>query len=202
VLRPSKGIEAGASGNRSTARTASACSVSFVDFASETNTPRLDSRYQDNDLGQSFRKLMDAIRQVLSMVLEQHAVDLLLQQRQYGIQVSPPAGSQLARQMPLRARRQRRLRFEELRAPAFALEKSVPLAHRRLVTCILPATKVKPLPVAPAAIPLPLGQDYFALELSSESWVATERSGGFAFHVSVSYAGLSLEILGYQELTS
>ena len=58
-------------------------------FSSETKRPRLEGRYLHSDQGMSFRKLMDAIRQVLSMVLEQHAIEMLLQQRQYGIQVSP-----------------------------------------------------------------------------------------------------------------
>ena len=54
-------------------------------FSSESKRPRLDGRYQHSAQGASFRKLMDAIRRVLSMVLEQHAIELLLQQRQYGI---------------------------------------------------------------------------------------------------------------------
>lgn len=58
-------------------------------FGSESKRPRLDSRYQHSDQGASFRRLMEAIRQVLSMVLEQHAIELPLQARQYGILVSP-----------------------------------------------------------------------------------------------------------------
>ena len=58
-------------------------------FSGDSKRPRLDSRYSHADQGASFRKLMDAIRQVLSMVLEQHAIELILQARQYGIIVSP-----------------------------------------------------------------------------------------------------------------
>src|SRR5690606_11273918 len=39
-------------------------------FATESKRPRLDGRYQHSHQGASFRTLMDAIRQVLSMVLE------------------------------------------------------------------------------------------------------------------------------------
>jgi len=50
-------------------------------FSSDSKRPRLDSRYSHADQGASFRKLMEAIRQVLSMVLEQHAIELILQAR-------------------------------------------------------------------------------------------------------------------------
>ena len=58
-------------------------------YSSESKRPKHDSYYQHSDQGQSFRKLMDAIRQVLSMVLEQHAVELPLQERQYGVNACP-----------------------------------------------------------------------------------------------------------------
>src|SRR3546814_14118696 len=38
-------------------------------FSSESKRPRLAGRYQHSDQGASFRKLLDAIRHLLSMVL-------------------------------------------------------------------------------------------------------------------------------------
>jgi type VI secretion system protein ImpJ len=163
-------------------------------FASETKRPRLDSRYQHNDLGQSFRKLMDAIRQVLSMVLEQHAVELVLQQRQYGIQVSPLQDHTLLGSASFVLAASADCDSEELRKRLPSHLKIGPVERiRQLVNLHLPGIKVKPLPVAPRQIPFHSGKTYFALELSSEELSQLERSGGFAFHVSGEFTGLELK---------
>ncbi len=162
-------------------------------FASESKRPRLDSRYQHNDLGQSFRKLMDAIRQVLSMVLEQHAVELALQQRQYGIQVSPLQDHKLLGSASFVLAASADCDPEELRRRLPAHLKIGPVERiRQLVNLHLPGIKVKPLPVAPRQIPFHSGKTYFALELSAEELSQLERSGGFAFHVSGEFSGLEL----------
>ena len=162
-------------------------------FASETKRPRLDSRYQHNDLGQSFGKLMDAIRQVLSMVLEQHAVELTLQQRQYGIQVSPLQDHKLLGSASFVLAASADCDSEELRRRLPAHLKIGPVERiRQLVNLHLPGIKVKPLPVAPRQIPFHSGKTYFALELNAEELSQLERSGGFAFHVSGDFSGLAL----------
>lgn len=163
-------------------------------FASDTKRPRLDGRYQHNDLGQSFRKLMDAIRQVLSMVLEQHAVELVLQQRQYGIQVSPLQDHTLLGSASFVLAASADCDSEELRKRLPSHLKIGPVERiRQLVNLHLPGIKVKPLPVAPRQIPFHSGKTYFALELSSEELSQLERSGGFAFHVSGDFIGLELK---------
>ncbi|HDZ58013.1 MAG TPA: type VI secretion system baseplate subunit TssK [Pseudomonas xinjiangensis] len=163
-------------------------------FASETKRPRLDSRYQHNDQGLSFRKLLDAIRQVLSMVLEQHAVELPLQQRQYGIQVSPLHDHKLLGSASFVLAAQAQCDSEELRKRLPAHLKIGPVERiRQLVNLHLPGIKVKPLPVAPRQIPFHAGKTYFALELSSEELAQLEHSGGFAFHVSGEFSGLELK---------
>jgi type VI secretion system protein ImpJ len=162
-------------------------------FASDSKRPRLDSRYQHNDLSQSFRKLMDAIRQVLSMVLEQHAVELALQQRQYGIQVSPLQDHTLLGSASFVLAASADCDCEELRRRLPAHLKIGPVERiRQLVNLHLPGIKVKPLPVAPRQIPFHSGKTYFALELSAEELSQLERSGGFAFHVSGEFTGLEL----------
>ena len=163
-------------------------------FSSESKRPRLDSRYQHSDQGLSFRKLMDAIRQVLSMVLEQHAIELALQQRQYGIQVSPLHDHQLLGSASFVLAASAQCDSEELRTRLPAHLKVGPVERiRQLVNLHLPGIRVKPLPVAPRQIPFHAGKSYFALELNSEELAQLERSGGFAFHVSGEFAGLELK---------
>lgn len=163
-------------------------------FSSESKRPRLDGRYLHTDQGASFRKLMDAIRQVLSMVLEQHAIEMLLQQRQYGIQVSPLHDHKLLGTSSFVLAASAQCDSEELRQRLPAHLKVGPVERiRQLVNLHLPGIKVKPLPVAPRQIPFHSGKTYFALELSSEELAQLERSGGFAFHVSGDFTGLELK---------
>lgn len=163
-------------------------------FSSETKRPRLEGRYLHSDQGGSFRKLMDAIRQVLSMVLEQHAIELLLQQRQYGIQVSPLHDHKLLGTSSFVLAASAECDSEELRSRLPAHLKIGPVERiRQLVNLHLPGIKVKPLAVAPRQIPFHSGKTYFALELNSEELAQLERSGGFAFHVSGELTGLELK---------
>lgn len=118
-------------------------------FSSESKRPRLDSRYQHSDQGASFRKLMEAIRQVLSMVLEQHAIELVLQARQYGIIVSPLHDHKLLGSASFVLAASANCDSEELRHRLPAHLKVGPVERiRQLVNLHLPGIKVKPLPVA------------------------------------------------------
>lgn len=163
-------------------------------FSGESKRPRLDGRYQHGDQGLSFRKLMDAIRQVLSMVLEQHAIELALQQRQYGIRVSPLHDHKLLGTSTFVLAASAQCDSEELRSRLPAHLKVGPVERiRQLVNLHLPGIRIKPLPVAPRQIPFHAGKTYFALELSSEELSQLEGSGGFAFHVSGEFPGLELK---------
>lgn len=163
-------------------------------FSGESKRPRLDGRYQHGDQGLSFRKLMDAIRQVLSMVLEQHAIELALQQRQYGIRVSPLHDHKLLGTSTFVLAASAQCDSEELRSRLPAHLKVGPVERiRQLVNLHLAGIRIKPLPVAPRQIPFHAGKTYFALELSSEELAQLEGSGGFAFHVSGEFPGLELK---------
>jgi type VI secretion system protein ImpJ len=163
-------------------------------FATENKRPRLEGRYQHSDQVLSFRALMDAIRQVLSMVLEQHAIELLLQQRQYGVQVSPLHDQQLLDTSSFVLAASAECDSETLRQRLPAHLKVGPVEQiRQLVNLHLPGIRIKPLPVAPRQIPFHTGKTYFALELTSEDREQMKRSGGFAFHVSGDFSGLEMK---------
>ncbi|WP_137806629.1 type VI secretion system baseplate subunit TssK [Pseudomonas sp. G(2018)] len=163
-------------------------------FSSESKRPGLDSRYEHSDQGTSFRKLMEAIRQVLSMVLEQHAVELPMQARQYGIIVSPLHDHKLLGSASFVLAASAQCDGEELRHRLPTHLKVGPVESiRQLVNLHLPGIKVRPLPVAPRQIAFHANKTYFILELSSEYQTQLERSGGFAFHVSGEFAELELK---------
>ena len=121
-------------------------------------------------------------------------VELLLQQRQYGIQVSPLQDHSLLGNASFVLAASADCDSEELRKRLPSHLKIGPVERiRQLVNLHLPGIKVKPLPVAPRQIPFHSGKTYFALELSSEELSQLERSGGFAFHVSGEFTGLELK---------
>ncbi|MBF4555730.1 type VI secretion system baseplate subunit TssK [Pseudomonas sp. p50] len=163
-------------------------------FSSDSKRPRLDSRYQHSDQGASFRKLMEEIRQVLSMVLEQHAIELELQARQYGIIVSPLNDHTLLGSASFVLAASAHCDPEDLRHRLPAHLKVGPVESiRQLVNLHLPGIKVRPLPVAPRQIAFHASKTYFILDFSAEDQAQLERSGGFAFHVSGEFAELELK---------
>lgn len=163
-------------------------------FSSESKRPRLDGRYLHADQGASFRQLLEALRQVLSMVLEQHAIELPLQQRQYGVRVSPLHDHRLLGSAAFVLAASAQCDPEELRArlPAH-LKVGAVERIRQLVNLHLPGIRVRPLPVAPRQIPFHAGKTYFAVEPAAEELAQLEHSGGFAFHVSGELPGLELK---------
>lgn len=163
-------------------------------FTGETKRPRLEYYYMHSDQGLCYRKLMEGLRQILSMVLEQHAIELILQKRAYGILVSPLHDHNMLSNAKFI------LAANASCDPSF-LQKNLP-AHlkvgpveriRQLVNLHLPGVVVKSLPVAPRQIPFHSGKTYFALDLSSDDLAQFESSGGFAFHVSGSFENLELK---------
>ncbi len=162
-------------------------------FATDNKRAQLAVHYQHGDQGASFRGLMGGIRTVLSLVLEQHAIELPLQQRQYGVLVCPVSDLKLLGAATFILAATAQCDSEELRhrLPAH-LKIGTVERIRELVNLHLAGIRVKPLPVAPRQIPFHAGKTYFMLELSARDITQLEQSGGFAFHASGQFAELQL----------
>ena len=162
-------------------------------FASDSKRANLEVRYLHGDQGASFRGLMAGLRTVLSMVFEQQALELALQQRQYGVMVCPVADRKLLGTATFILAVAAQCDSEELRHRLPAHLKIGPVERiRELVNLHLAGIKVKPMPVAPRQIPFHAGKTYFMLELSARDVVQLEQSGGFAFHVGGEFTELEL----------
>ncbi|RMT78515.1 type VI secretion system baseplate subunit TssK [Pseudomonas viridiflava] len=163
-------------------------------FGTQSKRPLLDGQYQHSDQGATFGKVMHAIRQVLSMVLEQHATELALQKRQYGVLVSPRVDPQMLGSVFFVLAASAQCEAEELRhrLPSNLKVGSVE-SIRELVTLHLPGIRIRPLPVAPRQIPFHSKKTYFILELNDNEQAQVATSGGFAFHVSGEFSGLELQ---------
>jgi len=162
-------------------------------FSSGSRRPEFVPAYRHGDQGGSFRVLMVKVRQLLSMVLEQHAIELSLEPRHYGILVSPLVDSELIGSATFVIAASAGCGREQLRQrlPAH-LKVGTVEGIRDLVNLHLPGIRVTPLPVAPRQIPFDSSQTYFSLEPNAQELAQLARSGGFAFHPSGELGELEL----------
>jgi type VI secretion system protein ImpJ len=151
--------------------------------------------YDHDDPNKCFAPLMDDLRQSLSMVMEQSAIAIELQNRNYGVRVAiiPDVELQRTAQFVLAVSAQ--LPGDALRA-RFPTQVKIGTVERirDLVNLQLPGVPLRPLPVAPRQIPYHAGYNYFELETrGNEMWKQLESSGGLAMHIAGEFPGLELE---------
>ena len=151
--------------------------------------------YDHDNPSRCFAPLMDDLRQSLSMVMEQTAIPIELQDRKYGVRVAiiPDLELQRTAQFVLAVAAQ--LPGDALRA-RFPTQVKIGTVEkiRDLVNLQLPGVPLRPLPVAPRQIPYHAGYNYFELETrGNEMWKQLENSGGLAMHIAGDFPGLELE---------
>ena len=151
--------------------------------------------YQHDELAPCFRAVMTDLRQSLSMVLEQTAMPIELQDRKYGVRVAIIADVEMQRSAQFVLAVNAQMPSEALRARFPTQVKIGPAERiRDLVNLQLPGVTVRPLPVAPRQIPYHAGFNYFELDTrNNELWKQLESSGGLAMHMAGEFPGLELE---------
>lgn len=166
--------------------------ASWLAFASEltTWTPQRfpDGSlpvYDHDELAWCFGKLMLMLRQGLSQVLEENAIQLPLTERSHGLNVATVPDSAMVRA---------NVPGEALQTHFPAQMKVAPVTKiRDLVQLQLPGMVLRAMPVAPPQIPWHAGYSYFELEKGSELWQEMEKSGTFALHLAGDFPGLAME---------
>jgi type VI secretion system protein ImpJ len=161
----------------------------------EKRRPPPFPEYLHDDQQRCFRAVMDDLRQSLSMVMEQTAIPIELQDRKYGIRVAIIPDLELQRTAMFVLAVAAQLPGEALRARFPTQTKIGPVERiRDLVNLQLPGVGLRPLPVAPRQIPYHAGFNYFELDTrSNELWKQLESSGGLAMHIAGEFPGLELE---------
>jgi type VI secretion system protein ImpJ len=162
-------------------------------FTAKSRRPVNFPAYQHDDLQGTFTPLMQELRQSLSMVFEQNAIQLPLQERKYGIRVSPITDRALLKSASFVLAVNADVPAEILRS-RFPTQAKVGTVEniRELVNLQLPGIRLNPLPVAPRQIPYHAGFVYFELDRNSDYWKPLENSGGFAFHVGGEFPGIDM----------
>jgi type VI secretion system protein ImpJ len=163
-------------------------------FTEARKRPAAFPTYKHDDLQATFRPVMAALRQSLSAVLEQNAVQIPLQERKFGIRVGPISDRTLVASGTWVLAVKAQMPAEALRRGFPNLVKIGPVEQiRELINVALPGVAVRALPVAPRQLPYYAGTTYFELDRSSPYWAALGRSGGIAIHVTGDVPGLEIE---------
>lgn len=150
--------------------------------------------YRHHDLQASFVPLMDELRQLLSMVLEQNAIQIPLSKPKFGVYAARRPDVALLDSAVFVLAVNAQVPPETLRNQFPPQVKIGPAEDiQQLVRAALPGISIHPLPVAPRQIPFHTGFSYFELNKQSELWKKMSASGGFAIHIGGNFPGLELE---------
>lgn len=162
-------------------------------FTQSRRAPDLP-RYLHDDLATTFGLALARAREQLSTVSEEPATRLPLQERRYGVYVTPIADRTLIGSARFVLSVAADVPPEVLRTRFPKQAKVGPVEDiRELVTVQLPGIGLTPMPVAPRQVPYHAGSVYFELDKSAELWSKMHASAAFGWHVSGDYPGLRLE---------
>ncbi|MBD9354522.1 type VI secretion system baseplate subunit TssK [Methylomonas albis] len=163
-------------------------------FYRQTKRPAVLPEYRHDDLRICFIPLIDELRRLLSMVLEQNAIQIPLTKHSQAVYYSGRPDVKLLEQAIYILAANAQVSSEMLRTHFPPQVKIGPVEEiTQLVTAALPGISIHPLPVAPRQLPYHAGCSYFELDKQSPYWKKMMDSGGFAFHIGGNFPGLELE---------
>lgn len=151
-------------------------------------------RYNHDDPAAAFEPLMLQLRQHLSMIIEENAVQIALTQRSHGLYVASVADPGILTGFGFVLAVSAKVPAETIRSQFPARMKIAPVNRiRDLVQLQLPGIGLKSMPVAPREIPWHAGYTYFELDKAGDLWAQMEKSKVFALHVAGEFPDLKME---------
>ncbi|MGE7990117.1 type VI secretion system baseplate subunit TssK [Pseudomonas sp. NPDC089554] len=167
------------------------------ELATFTDTEKRASRYpayRHDALAETFAPLLLDLRRTLATVIDARAIQIPLEERQFGIRVAVLPERALLGSATFVLAVHAQMPSEALRAgfpPQVKLGSVEKI--RDMVNLQLPGIGLRPLPVAPRQLPFHAGYSYFELDRSSEYWQQLNQSAGFALHVAGTFPGLQMQ---------
>ena len=145
--------------------------------------------------------LVQRLRDLLSLVVDQPAIRIELQERQLGVRVAIVNDVDLFRTAQFVIAIKADMPSETVRTRLPSQIKIGPVERiREFVNLHLPGVPVMGLPVAPQQIPFHAGFCYFELDQGSEFWRPLPRSGGLALHIAGDFPGMQVELWAIRDL--
>jgi type VI secretion system protein ImpJ len=164
-------------------------------FSSDARHPPEFPLYRHVDLAGTFTPVVEALRRMLSIVLERNALQIDLADRGRGVRLGVFPDAELARTSNFVLAVNAQLPSDQLRQRFPTQSKLGPADRLRdLVNLQLPGVALRLLPTAPRQLPFHAGFHYFELDRGGELWKQIERSGSLALHVAGEFPGLELEL--------
>jgi type VI secretion system protein ImpJ len=150
--------------------------------------------YRHGALAETFAPLMIDLRRSLASVIDARAVQIPLEERQFGIRVAVVPDPQLLRSATFVLAVHAQMPAEAVRS-GFPPQVKIGSVEkiRDLVNLQLPGIGLRPLPVAPRQLPFHAGFTYFELDRASDYWQQLTNSAGFAMHVAGAFPGLEMQ---------
>ncbi|WP_340615740.1 type VI secretion system baseplate subunit TssK [Xenorhabdus entomophaga] len=151
-------------------------------------------RYDHDNLTQCFNQLMLQLRQGLSIILEEHAIQLPLTEYSHGLNIATLPNSNMIHMFSFILAIHADVANDILMSNFPAQMKISPIDRiRELVQLQLPGIPLRAMPSVPRQIPWHSGYVYFELEKEGDLWKQMEKSSGFALHLAGEFPGLNIE---------
>jgi type VI secretion system protein ImpJ len=151
--------------------------------------------YRHDDLRGCFTPVFDAIRDMLSVVDDDNAVQIELVDRKFGVRTAVVPDLEMVRTGTFVLAVNAQIPGEQLRTRFPAQTKVGPVESiKELVNFNLAGITLRALPVAPRQLPFHAGHFYFELERGGELWQKFEASGNLALHVAGDFPGLEMAL--------
>ena len=147
--------------------------------------------YVHEELGLSFGSIIEELKYMLSMVLEQNSITLNIEKRKYGISVAQIKDKEILYNSSFILTVTADAKEEEIKKSLMTNLKMGSIENiRNLVNYHLKGFKIKALPTPPREIPYRVNHLYFEIELETKDKEELAKSGGFAFHMSSELSNL------------
>ncbi|NQY21091.1 MAG: type VI secretion system baseplate subunit TssK [Campylobacteraceae bacterium] len=147
--------------------------------------------YVHEELGLSFGSIIEELKYMLSMVLEQNSITLNIEKRKYGISVAQIKDKEILYNSSFILTVTADAKEEEIKKSLMTNLKMGSIENiRNLVNYHLKGFKIKALPTPPREIPYRVNHLYFEIELETKDKDELAKSGGFAFHMSSELSNL------------
>jgi type VI secretion system protein ImpJ len=163
-------------------------------FVSDSKRSEGIPDYFHDQLENSFVPIVQYLRRYLSTVLEQHAIEIPLVEKNYGIRIGQVTDRELFKSCQFVLAVHASVSAELLKQ---SFPKQIKIGSvdkiRDLVNLQLPGILLQALPIAPRQIPYHAASHYFEMDTSSELWKAFMASGTIAMHVSGEFPDLELQ---------
>jgi type VI secretion system protein ImpJ len=162
--------------------------------AAERRPPEF-AGYRHDALRVSFESVIQALRTLLSVVLERNAIAIPLDHRKFGISVATVSDHTLFDNAVFVLAARADLATDELRT-RFPMQLKIgsPEKIRDLVNLQLSGVATQAMAVAPRQIPYHAGFVYFELDRTGELWKELKTAGVIVIHQAGELPGLAMEL--------